>query len=289
MSAEGDHHYVPQFHLRKWAGPDGKIVQWGRIPHNGKLVRTPVASAQTAYVPGLYSLKHVLPEEVRQIETQVFGTIETQAAPILDKLIAYGPAALSVKERYWWTMYLRAAVLRVPRIVEMMKSDGLQLIQKELLQAQGEFEAVKGNAQEKTFWEWALNHDPGRIANFALKVMAGMLNGEAVIDRIIHLEWIVRDVSSALRPLLLGDDPFERIGGLFEPRTLISIPLSPTHVFFGTDARDVAEGIRRRPADEIADASNISTLTTAKKFAYGKAERAFVDRHLLRSDGAGGS
>jgi hypothetical protein len=287
MSAQGDHHYVPQFHLKKWEGPDGMIVQWGRIPYNGKLVRTPVTSAQTAYVAGLYSLKHVLPEEVQQIERQVFGAIETQAAPILDKLIDNGPAALSVKERYWWTMYLHAAVLRVPAIIEMMKTEGLQRVRQGLLEAQEEFDAVKAGSPETTLLEWAEKHYPGRVANFALKVMVDMLNKDKVIDRIIHLEWIVRDVSSASRLLLLGDDPFERFGDLFKAGTVISIPLSPTHVFFATDAQDVAVGVLRRPARKIVVERNVWTLNNAKKFTYGEAECSFVDRYLLRSGQTG--
>jgi hypothetical protein len=68
LSVEGDHHYVPQFHLRNWAGKDQQITQWGRIAYNGKLVRGRVTASETAYVPGLYSLEHVRPIEAQQIE-----------------------------------------------------------------------------------------------------------------------------------------------------------------------------------------------------------------------------
>ncbi|MDN8716013.1 hypothetical protein Q0M92_14215, partial [Staphylococcus aureus] len=64
------------------------------------------------------------------------------------------------------------------------------------------------------------------------------------------------------------------------PRTLISIPLSPSHVFFGSDAPNIISHISSLPARDVVRASNISTLTTAKKFAYGSAEPNFVEQHL---------
>ena len=80
MSVAGDHHYVPQFHLRNWEGDDKQITEWSRVPYSGRLTRRRVAVAGTAYVRGLYSLEHVSPAEVQKIETEVFGQIETKAA-----------------------------------------------------------------------------------------------------------------------------------------------------------------------------------------------------------------
>lgn len=211
MSKEGDHHYVPQFHLRMWEKPDGKISQWGRIPFNNKLVCTQVTSAATAYIPGLYSLEHVNAAEEQQIEKDIFGKIETEAKPVLAKLISHGQATLSVRERYWWTIYLNASLLRVPHIVEKVKAGTKELVEKELSQHIPEYDAAKGDAPERTLLEWATKHAPARLANSGLKVLASLLGGERAIDRIIHLRWLVKDVSEAPRPLLLGDNPFELV------------------------------------------------------------------------------
>ena len=280
MSKEGDHHYVPQFHLRMWERPDGKIDQWGRIAFNNKLVCTSVTSAATAYVPGLYSLEHVNETEAQQIEKDIFGKIETEARPVLAKLISGGPAKLSERERYWWTIYLNASLLRVPHVVEKIKAGAKELVEKELSQDIPEYDAAKGDAPEATLFEWAANHAPARLANSGLKVLVSLLGIEKAIDRIIHLRWLVRDVSAAPRRLLLGDNPFERVGDLYKPRTLISIPLSPTHVFFGSDAPDIVEHLAKLSAREVVKASNVSTLTTAKKFVYGDAEREFIEQYL---------
>ncbi|WP_457301306.1 DUF4238 domain-containing protein [Phyllobacterium sp. P5_D12] len=283
MSKEGDHHYVPQFHLRKWEGVDGKLMQWGRIGHNGKLICKSVATAGTGYVPGLYSLHGVNPKHVQQIETEVFGRIESKAKPVMDKLIEKGVTGLTINERYFWALYLNAAIIRVPHVVEKVKAGSEKLLAEELSRDIEEYNDVKGDAQEDSLFEWAKNHAPARLANSGLSVLVKLITDSKPIDRIVRLTWLVRDLSSSNKRLMLGDDPFERINELYKPRTLISIPLSPTHVFFGTDAHDVVERISRMTPSEIIRASNISTLTTAKKFAYGSAEPDFVDKYLLRS------
>lgn len=240
-----------------------------------------MTTAATAYTPGLYALEQVVPEEAQQIETKVFGKIETEASPVLDKLINQGAARLSVADRYWWTMYLNASVFRVPHVIARLKEEGRQIVERELSKDVGEFVALKGAAPESTLFEWTKNHAPSRIANFGLHTLLKLVDNERAIDRIIHLQWHVRDVGSSSRKLLLGDDPFCRVNDLYKPRTLIAMPLSPTHVFFGTDAGDIVQNVMRaKSSREIVNGMNIETLQKAKQFVYGDAERSFIDKYL---------
>lgn len=263
-----------------WAGPDGKISQWGRIPYNNKLVHTPVTAAATAYHPGLYSLTHVPEDEVQQVEDKLFQRIETGAKPVLDRLIRQGPRSLSVEERYWWTIYLNASLLRVPHMVERVTADVRAQVELELSHVIPEFEAAKGNAPEKTLYEWASRHAPARVHNSGMKVLVELIQDEKPLDRIIHLRWLVKDVSAGKRELLLGDNPFLRVGDLYGSRVLIAMPLSPTHVFLASDAADILDHLARFPARDFTTKCNQSTLFLAKKFVYGEAERSFIDRHL---------
>lgn len=282
MSVERDHHYVSQFHLRKWENADGKVYQWGRIPYNGKLVVKLVSTAGTAYKPGLYALQHTPPEEAQQIEERILGKIESEAAPVLEKLIDSGPSSLSVRERYWWTMYMNAANIRLPHIIEMLNEESGELVRQHLQQDHDEYLAVKGDAPEETLLEWAENHTPAYLSNTGLRIFVKLLNDERIIDRLIHLRWEVRDISASNRSLLIGDAPMLRVNDLFGPRCLISIALSPNHLFVATEGYHIAERVMTMQAREAAKAHNVSALTEAKQFAYGSAERSFVERYLLR-------
>ena len=187
---------------------------------------------------------------------------------------------MTVAERYWWTMYLNASVFRVPHVIERLRREARQVVVNELSKPSAEFDALKGDAPEVTLLEWAINNHPGRLANSGMKILVNLLGNERAIDRIIHFRWFIRDLSSSSRRLLLGDDPFLRVNDLYRPGTLISIPLSPTRAFFGTDASDIANNIMNLGAREVVNRLNVETLRKAKRFVYGDAERSFIEKHL---------
>ena len=66
-----DHHFLAQFHLRRWANGNGRVLQWGRIAHTGKIVSKEVAPAATAYAPGLNALKGVPDAKTNVVEERL--------------------------------------------------------------------------------------------------------------------------------------------------------------------------------------------------------------------------
>ncbi|WP_352860106.1 DUF4238 domain-containing protein [Mesorhizobium sp. M1163] len=275
---------MPQFHLRRWADTAGYVTQWGRIKHNGKLTRKGVAPAATGYVPGLYALEHVPADMVHLVEERVFGFVDDKAAPILEKMVVRGAKSLSIEERYWWAIYLNAALLRVPHVVASISKRIEEMQQKILSEPDADFDAAKGSAPERNLLEWAQNHAPSALANSGMETLSKMIGESRPIERLLSFWWTVRDVSNSSRPLMLGDDPLERIGDLYRPKCLINLPISPGHAFFATNARSIAENIAKMPDRRVVDATNISTISTAKKFVYGDAEPSFVDRYLTRTE-----
>jgi len=136
---------------------------------------------------------------------------------------------------------------------------------------------------ENNLLEWAQNHRPASIANSGMEILTQMIGEMRPIRRLLSFCWIVKDLRYSSRPLMLGDDPLERIGNLYRPKCMINLPLSPGHVFFSTDDRPIATHIEALPERRVVDATNISTISTAKKFVYGSADANFVDRYLLRT------
>jgi Protein of unknown function (DUF4238) len=80
MSQARRHHYLPVFHLSRWADDTGKIVRFHR-PKND-VVAHPNAPKNTGYGEGLYSLPRYKPEYVHALETSFFALlVDTAAAP----------------------------------------------------------------------------------------------------------------------------------------------------------------------------------------------------------------
>ncbi|HBM87658.1 MAG: DUF4238 domain-containing protein [Parvibaculaceae bacterium] len=283
VSKEGDHHYLAQFHLKQWRNAQGEFVQWSRIPYKGGIRRKLVTPAQTAYVPGLYNLKSPRPEVVQKAEKEVFGRIENEASPILKKIIGSKVTKLTSNERIRWALYLNTSLLRLPHNVQKIKFDSAMHVTSDLAKQSDEYDALKSETDADTLLFWAQEHAPDYLENSGMRVLVKMLHGERLLRRFCEFKWDVRDLSRISTRLLIGDNPFVLAGGLFDEKCLVVLPLSPTKLFLASGSPDVLAAAEATSDKEIATRNNISMLNNAKKFAYGLAEKSFVDKHFPRS------
>ena len=84
------HHYVPQFHLRRWTGSDGMLWRYERRPD--RVLRRRTAPRATAYERELYTTHELLfPEEASDVlETDFFSRLDSDAAIAFRRLIDDG-------------------------------------------------------------------------------------------------------------------------------------------------------------------------------------------------------
>lgn len=283
MSKDGDHHYVPQFHLRQWAKSDGKLTCWKRIAHNGKIVSDSKYPVEVGKVEGLYSLKHVMPEFEQAVETLIFSQeIDNAAAPILEKIIAGKMARLTPQEMMDWAKYLNASTLRLPRNVAKFRESAEKHLHASFAEAQKDYEEIRGSAPEPTLVEFLKNRSPQTLANLPIKVMVDMIPNQKLIDRFLSLRWITRDLTDASKTLLLSDNPLLYPKSLLSGPTLIAMPLSPTVLFVATDSDGFAKGVLDAKGNDIIARANEDSITSANELVFGDAERSFVERHFSR-------
>lgn len=266
-----------------WEKQNNRISQWGRTPHDNAVVCRQVASAATAYSPGLYAPEHVDDSKKQIIEQEVFGTIDNAAKLVMDKIIHNDINSLTLDERKKWIRYLIAAQLRTPHVVERIKTQTEKHHKKKLSALRPEFESDEKSVAEENPLEWIQKNHPARLANSHWQIIFKMLEHEKTIEYIYRLHWLVKDVSMSSRSLLLGDVPYQEVRPLYEPGTLISLPLSPTHIFLASDTEETIKHFIEMSPRELVKRSNISALTTAKRFVYGDAEKTFVDEHFRKA------
>ena len=98
-----DHHYLPQFYLRNWAGPDGLVLRYTHVA-TGRVHEKRVGPRGTAFEPDLYSAPpsvHWESYDPNLIETEVMFPIDNDAATVHAKIVS-GIAVLSEAERKAW-------------------------------------------------------------------------------------------------------------------------------------------------------------------------------------------
>ncbi len=110
------HHYVPQFALRYWAESDGKVPYFVR--RNGRVLRDRLTPKYIAFEPDLYAFTEVPEHNRHALEREFFAKLESDAAPVYEK-IERRDEDLSQGERQVWSIFLMAAIARVPEKVAL--------------------------------------------------------------------------------------------------------------------------------------------------------------------------
>ncbi len=80
------HHYIPEFYLKQWAGPDGRICEFCRR-YKGIVNPRMTYPGGTGYVENLYTLAGFPPETAQLIENKFFRATDQFASDALNILL----------------------------------------------------------------------------------------------------------------------------------------------------------------------------------------------------------
>ncbi len=115
------HHYLPVFYLRRWAGPDGKVVRFSK-PYRGKLIIDRVGPSSTAYVENLYALRGLPENLAQQVEQKFLSPADNSAAVALRMLHKELPLKWTNSTRTGWARFLFGLLVRMPEHIEQFKA-----------------------------------------------------------------------------------------------------------------------------------------------------------------------
>jgi hypothetical protein len=221
------HHYVPQFLLKRWAGPAGKVQVIG--VRNGRVVAKARAPEYTGYENQLYAVVANaigLAEDV--LERKVFGPIDSNAATVLEKLEAHD--SITQDDHIAWTFFLSSLRIRQPDVLEFLRTKGIERLRADLAERDNATLPPGAPSTE----EWFEQHFPGHMRAASLASwLPQMIVHDHVLDRFGNLSWWIQDFEPDQPELLLSDLPIHWEGGFNKPGFLIQLPVGPHRVFFG--------------------------------------------------------
>jgi hypothetical protein len=268
------HHYVPEFLLKHWhTPPDGRLSrfgwEYGSFRHHRRSARV------CARERDLYRLHGALTPEA--FEDVILGRVDHDGAQIHAQLIAMQRDQYDENERIRWCRFLTAMMQRHPEFIAYLRRRAIEEYDKAL----ADFAADRGTpAPELETWL----SGPGQVhrTNIALTdVLPDLINSDPINTVIFNASWLVRELHDSPVDLLLGDRPLIR-GGVLKGGFILSLPLTPRHVFFAFDRDETGERIQRESQGRIAKTINRETVTHAHGhvFATSDAQGDFVRKWL---------
>src|SRR5205085_121511 len=147
-------HYVPQFYLREWADPDGRVPNYRYIRDRAVFGHVP-STKGTGFERDLYAQEHVAPENRHKVETHFFQILDTKASAIHARFLKHEWFHFTAEERMDWAIFLSAANARTPEKIAHFKKTLPEAVRTNLHDTDpAELEKALGYKPPFTLLEW---------------------------------------------------------------------------------------------------------------------------------------
>ena len=282
------HHYSPQFYLRQWVGPDGRLFRYYR-PYD-KVVVSDTTPEYTGYKKYLYTVNS--PDDPQIIEKRFFSPLDNYAAPILERLNQPGPRLAIVRrqdlddtQRSDWTRFIQSLHLRCPYSLTEIDTVFSRGLRENMEREHGAaYRASKLPGDPDSVYDCAVADAPGLFADAHKGLLTELINLQPLGQYIVNMTWAVINVSDAPHQLLTSDRPYILERGLMDPFCILGLPISPTRIFLATNNTDELQKLNHQPSEDIVRKANNLVVRLAVQNVYGSANdrRQFVEKRLRR-------
>ncbi|MCB1885797.1 MAG: DUF4238 domain-containing protein [Geminicoccaceae bacterium] len=277
MSVPRKHHYVPKFLIEQWANKDGSVAPYLRTPL-GEIVQEKGKGAKAFCCElDLFTLQMKEPKLKQQIESGWFSRIDSDAAKIHAKLVQDADVLLSDTDKCAWMRFVCSLLIRQPSLVRQTRQKIPQNYRDGLNQDWELIDALKQAGINQTPAEFAEAEQVDRFENRAMILLAHMCDNPKEMAKFAAMQWCYGDLKDAGLELVLSDRPVIKI--LTDPRTpsLLTLPLSPTRIWFAACNRETLENIKALPPRDLVERVNHESVRQATKWVFDR------DGHNLRS------
>jgi hypothetical protein len=279
MNAPRDHHFIPAFYLKQWAGRNGKLIEYTR--KGGKLIPKPIGPDSTGFERDLYSFPELPPGAAQFMEQVFFQYADQKASDALDN-------HLGVKSLPWtselvsaWSRFVIAIHLRHPDAMPELHAAAAAIWTASGLDCQARYDAMRKPTDPPTFDEYLALRDPLAPVKVRVNMIIKALDNEEVGAHINQMRHAIVDVSTAPYRLLTSDRPVE-LFNIKEPNGILSIPLSPTKVFVAANDNATFDKLRRTAPEQLVRDINTFVATRARRFVWAQDEsqERFIDNKM---------
>jgi hypothetical protein len=277
-------YFVPQFLLSQWAVNDGHLVRFYRPFKEVKAVD--LAPKGVAYRKNLYTLEGYPAQHRAAIETEYMSPlVDAPAARALDVLIARDETRLTPELREAWVRFLMSLRARHPSAIAQITAETQAGLREKLLADPEEYDRVCGPSDPPTLLEWVERLAPTLMPNFGKNMLPDLIENGQVGTLMLRMKWSTVEVTQAFPDFLLGDRPLVMTHGLWDPRCVVALPMSPRFLFLATHTSEVAAAVLDNTGPGLTTAVNESTVLQAVDDVYGTTKRhlRFVENRLRAS------
>jgi hypothetical protein len=279
MSIPRDHHFIPAFYLKQWAGSDGKLVEYTR--KGGKLVSKNISPRSTGYERDLYAFPELPPDAVQYLEQVFFAYADQKASDALDNHLGVASFLWTSELVTAWSRFVIGIHLRHPDAMPELRDAAASIWAASGIDYQARYEAVRKTTDPPTFDGYLALSDPLASIKMRVNLIIKAFDNEIVCAHINQMKHAIIDLSASPHRLLTSDRPVQ-IFNLKEPSGMLSIPISPTKMFVAMNDRTTMDKVRRADPRKLIGELNAYVVSRARKFVWaaGISQERFIANRM---------
>jgi Protein of unknown function (DUF4238) len=273
-----DHHYIPAFYLKQWAGANRKVIEYSR--KHGNFLKKSVGPKATGFQTDLYAFPE-LPEDMAQhIEDVFLRYADNAASDALNKHLS-GDQQWTGELRSAWSRFIVSLLLRHPDVMAELREATMKSWERAGPNSQRRYEATKESHFPATFDEYIAAIDPLIPVKVSMNAIIKAIDNVQIGTQINGMFWGVVDISKGPHRFLTSDRPLQ-YAFMREPRGFMSLPISPTKLFIASNNNGGVANVRRLRPQEVARQVNIWSVARARRFVIADADsqEAFIKKHI---------
>lgn len=258
------HHYLPEFLLRSWSDPNGRIARYVPV-HNGQLDKKRVFPSQAGFKLDLYTVPGFESGwKSTSLEHSFFAPLDTHAALAHQTLVQTGRATTS-ELRSGWAAFLSSLLIRSPHDLDATIEEFDKIISEDPEGIEESYQSLKKPEDPPTLIEWIKARDPNFKRKSTLIIIQQMILNFDRNNYLVKIRWSVVDVSMSKYKLLISDAPI-----IFRPLKLenghIALPLSPTKLFLASEFSEFHQEVSNANATKLVELVNQQIVGCARFF-----------------------
>ncbi len=281
--AEQKHHYIPEFFLKQWVGPDHRLVEFCRRRFNRVVARSTFPGG-TGYVRGLYSIPGAPPHVKDVLEDKFLSVADGIAAESLRIMLKENVVPTGL-EKAGWTRFMMSLWYRTPegiaRSYEMVRK---YYEENQLEKLREVYTELKRPEDPATPEEYVQRHAGLMTGRTLIEHLMDIIESERVREKIMGMQWHLGRIERMRYPLLTSDRPIVMTtGGIAYKDSHIVMPLSPRHIFIATNTDEEAAKIKALfLSHKLAQRLNDRIVRQARKFVYSTNadQLRFIEKRL---------
>ncbi|WP_416408570.1 DUF4238 domain-containing protein [Agrobacterium rosae] len=261
------HHYIPQFYLRPWLGPDHKLEEFGREPRSGQIRSRRRGTNSTGYEDDLYTIPGATEDTKHNIERIFMGAVDKTAAAARDQLM--NNVIPDGNERAAWARFLMSLAMRTPAEIRDFQNKFVDDYMAEDDFYELKYQAIRKDGWPETLVDYLKQEGREAAERRAITIATDLMQHENVTRLFMSARWWVLDTSKVRRHLMTSDHPVVMTNGLGKDDGHFALAIGPRRLFIAFMKERFSENFRRMPVGKIVRLFNDAVVGQGRKNVYG--------------------